>query len=71
MCEQVGLYGRALQNSSDVAASKKIMLNSHAIPKEQMIEFFGKLGEEDILSCLHELLKSNRQNGQLCAEIAV
>ena len=74
MCEQVGLYGRALQNSTDVEASKRIMLNSHAISKDIMIEFFGKLsekGEDDMLACLHELMKTNRQNGQLCAEIAI
>ena len=47
------------------------MLNSHAIPKEIMISFFERLNEEDSIACLHDLLKSNRQNGQLCAEIAV
>lgn len=70
-CEQVGLYGRALQNYSNVADAKRCMLNSHAIPKEIMIEFFGKMNEEDSLACLHDLMKSNRQNGQLVAEIAV
>jgi len=47
------------------------MLNSHAIPKEIMIEFFGRLSEDEMLSCMHDLMKSNRSNGQLCAEIGV
>ena len=36
-----------------------------------MIEFFAKLPEAECLACMHDLMKSNRQNGQLCAEIAV
>jgi clathrin heavy chain len=71
MCEQVGLYGRALQNTVSVEDCKRIILNSHAINKDVMIEFFGKLNEEDTITCLNELLKTNRQNGQLCAEIAI
>jgi clathrin heavy chain len=47
------------------------MLNTHAIPKEIMIDYFQKLGEEDILTCLFDLLKSNRQNVGLVSEIAV
>lgn len=47
------------------------MLNTHAIPKEQLIEFFGKVGEDDALACMYDLLKSNRQNVSIVAEIAV
>lgn len=47
------------------------MLNSHAIPKEIMIEFFSKLSEEDSINCMNNLMRSNRQNGPLVAEIAV
>ena len=46
------------------------MLNSHAIPKEIMIEFFNKLSEEDSLMCMNNLMK-NRQNSTLVAEIGV
>ena len=34
MCEQVGLYGRALQNYSNMGDIKRVMLNTHAIPEE-------------------------------------
>jgi hypothetical protein len=47
------------------------MLNTHAIPKDLLIEHFGKLNEEDTLACMYDLLKSNRQNVQIVAEVAV
>jgi clathrin heavy chain len=71
MCEQVGLYGRALQNYTNMVDIKRVMLNTHAIPEEQIIEFFGRLGEDDSLQCMYDMLKSNRQNVQLVAKIAV
>lgn len=71
MCEQVGLYGRALQYTQNAQDAQRIMLNSHAIPKDIMIEFFGKLSEEDSITCMNNLMRSNRQNGPLVAEIAV
>jgi len=71
MCEQVGLYGRALQNYSNMQDIKRVMLNTHAIPEEQIIEFFARLSEEDSLQCMYDMLKSNRQNVQIVAKIAV
>jgi len=71
MCESVGLYGRALQNYSNMADIKRVILNTHAIPEEQILDFFGKLGEEDSLQCMYDMLKSNRQNVQIVAKIAV
>ena len=47
------------------------MLNSHAIPKELMIEFFNKMSEDDCIVCMNNLMRSNHQNGPLVAEIAV
>lgn len=47
------------------------MLNTHAIPKELLIEYFGRLSEDDALQCMYDLLKSNRQNISIVAEIAV
>jgi len=38
------------------------MLNTHAIQEDQIIDFFGKLGEEDCLQCMYDMLKSNKQN---------
>lgn len=50
---------------------KRVMLNTHAIPEEQIIEFFNRLSEEDSLQCMYDMLKSNRQNVQIVAKIAV
>ena len=71
MCEQVGLYGRALTNYTNMQDAKRVMINTHAIKKEDIIEFFGKLSEDDALACMHDLLKSNRQNMNIVAEVAV
>jgi len=60
MCETVGMYARALQNYTNVEDAKRVMLNSHVIPKEIMIEFFGRLNETDSLQCLDQLMKVNR-----------
>lgn len=71
LCEQFGLYGRALQNYHNMVDIKRVMLNTHAIPEEQIIEFFGRLGEDECLQCMYDMLKSNRQNVQIVAKIAV
>jgi len=36
------------------------MLNSHVITKEIMTEFFARLGEDDFIVCLNELMRANR-----------
>lgn len=54
-----------------MADIKRVVLNAHAIPKEQIIEFFGRLSEEDALQCMYDLMKSNRQNYMIVAEIGV
>mmetsp|Transcript_8952 Transcript_8952/g.8304 ORF Transcript_8952/g.8304 Transcript_8952/m.8304 type:complete len:236 (+) Transcript_8952:1600-2307(+) len=51
--------------------TKRVMLNTHAIPKDQLVEYFGRLSEDDALQCMYDLLKSNKQNVQLVAEVAV
>jgi clathrin heavy chain len=71
LCEQAGLYGRALQNYSSTTDAKRVMLNTHAIPKEQLIDYFGRLGEDEALQCMYDLLKSNRANVGVVAEVAV
>lgn len=71
LCEQVGLYGRALQFTKNPADGRRIILNAHAIPKEITIEYFNKLSEEESLMCMNELMRVNRANATLVAEIGV
>lgn len=49
---------------------KRVMLNTHAIPEDQILQFFGRLSEEDSLQCMYDMLKSNRQNVNLVARVA-
>lgn len=72
MCEQVGMYGRALQNYTRIEDAKRVMINTHAINQEIMLGFFARLSEEDSLTAMYDLMRSNpRANGPLVAEIAV
>jgi clathrin heavy chain len=71
MCEQAGLYGRALEHHNNVEDIKRAILNVHAIPREQMIAVFKRLDPEDAFQSLDDLMRSNRQNVQRVAEVAI
>mmetsp|Transcript_185 Transcript_185/g.179 ORF Transcript_185/g.179 Transcript_185/m.179 type:complete len:1699 (-) Transcript_185:18-5114(-) len=71
MCEAAGLYGRALEHLNNVDDIKRALLNVHAIPAPQMIAVFKRLEPEDALQSLDELMRSNRQNVQRVAEVAI
>jgi clathrin heavy chain len=60
-CEQQGMYARALENYNSISDIRRCLLNTQAIPKNQLIDVFGRLTKEDALECLHDLMKSNRQ----------
>mmetsp|Transcript_30887 Transcript_30887/g.22454 ORF Transcript_30887/g.22454 Transcript_30887/m.22454 type:complete len:286 (-) Transcript_30887:249-1106(-) len=71
LCEHVNLFGRALSNYTQIADRKRVMMNAHAIPENEMIDAFANFSEEDSLTSMHDLLRVNRANGMLCAKIAV
>jgi len=71
LCEQCGLYGRALQNYQNILDIKRVIVNVHAISEDIVFDVFGRMGEDDCLQCLVEMLKINRQNEQMVAKIAV
>mmetsp|Transcript_42348 Transcript_42348/g.49341 ORF Transcript_42348/g.49341 Transcript_42348/m.49341 type:complete len:829 (+) Transcript_42348:10-2496(+) len=71
LCEGAGLYGRALEHLNSVDDIKRALLNVHAIPKEQMIAVFKRLEPDDALQSLDDLMRSNRQNVQRVAEVAI
>ncbi|CAD0048466.1 unnamed protein product [Aureobasidium pullulans] len=63
LCEQAGLYTRALEHYEDPAAIKRVIVQSDKIPEEFLVNFFGKLTLELSMECLDEMLKVNiRQN---------
>ncbi|KAI9809888.1 MAG: hypothetical protein M1825_000321 [Sarcosagium campestre] len=71
LCENAGLYQRALENTEDPAAIKRVIVNSNLLNQEWLIGFFGRFSVEQSLDCLNEMLKSNiRQNLQAVVQIA-
>ena len=52
MCEKAGLYMRALQHYTDLSDIKRVIVNTHAIDPQQLVEFFGSLSAEWALDCL-------------------
>ena len=70
-CEKAGLYLRALENYTDINDIRRVLLNTHAIDKKQLIEFLARLTPESALVCLNDMMKHNRQNVPIVAEAAV
>ncbi len=52
LCEKAQLYMRALQHYTDLADIKRVIVNTHAIDPQQLVEFFGSLSAEWALDCL-------------------
>lgn len=71
LLEKAGLYQRALDHYSDIADIKRVMLNTHAITPDHIVEYFENLTPEERLDCFKALLDSNKSNLQLCVSIAV
>lgn len=71
LCEQVGLYTRALESYTDVADVKRVITQAAAMNPEFVLAFFGPLNVESSLEIIKELLGRNiRQNLQLVVQIA-
>jgi len=71
LCEKAGLYMRALQHYTDLPDIKRVIVNTHAIEPQTLVDFFGTLSREWAIDCLRELLAGNiRQNLQLVVQIA-
>eukprot|EP00742_Colponemidia_sp_Colp-10_P000714 GILJ01000776.1.p1 GENE.GILJ01000776.1~~GILJ01000776.1.p1 ORF type:complete len:1719 (+),score=373.80 GILJ01000776.1:96-5252(+) len=71
LCEKAGLYQRALEHYTDISDIKRVMLNTHAIQPEFLVNFFGRLPPEQAMECLYEMLKSNRNNLQIVVQTAM
>ena len=70
LCERAGLYMRALQHYSELADIKRVVINTHAMVSEEVVEYFGSLSAEWALDCLKELLNNQQQNLTLAVSIA-
>jgi clathrin heavy chain len=72
LCEQAGLFQRALEHYTNLADIKRIMgKGGAALNPEFLLTFFGKLNKDTTLECLNDLLAANiRQNLQLVVQVA-
>lgn len=71
LCEQRGLYQRALENYTDIRDIKRVLLNSSALSPDFIADYLGKMEKDDCLACMAEMLKYNRQNIQTVVSVAV
>ncbi|KAG9243910.1 hypothetical protein BJ878DRAFT_508483 [Calycina marina] len=73
LCEQAGLFQRALEHYEDPELIKRVIVNIAATPnysQDWLVQFFGKLSLDQSLDCLDAMLRSNiRQN--LAAVVAI
>jgi clathrin heavy chain len=74
LCEQAGLFQRALEHYSDPDAIKRVIVNIVATPnfsQDWLTNFFGRLSLEQSLDCLDAMLRTNiRQNLGAVVQIA-
>ncbi|CAI9767563.1 unnamed protein product [Fraxinus pennsylvanica] len=71
LCEKAGLYMRALQHYTELSDIKRIIVNTHAIEPQALVEFFGTLSREWALECMKDLLLVNlRGNLQIIVQVA-
>ncbi|KAK4489286.1 hypothetical protein RD792_005086 [Penstemon davidsonii] len=71
LCEKAGLYVRALQHYAELPDIKRVIVNTHAIEPQALVEFFGTLSTEWALECMKDLLLVNlRGNLQIIVQVA-
>lgn len=71
LCEQAGLFQRALEHYDDLKDIKRVLAHSNVLNPEWLVNYFGKLTVEQTLESLHEMLKTNiRQNLQIVIQVA-
>ncbi|KAF1745283.1 hypothetical protein MXB_2618 [Myxobolus squamalis] len=71
LCEQIGLNQRALQFYTDIYDIKRIIVQTHLLNPEWLVNYFGSLSVDDSLACLRALLEFQRlKNLPIVIEIA-
>jgi clathrin heavy chain len=65
LAEEAGLEKRALENYTETADIKRVLLNCRAgqLEADWLVKFFGKLSPSAALECMRELLRNNNNNG--------
>lgn len=71
LCEHAGLLQRALENTDDPAAIKRIIVQTDKLTPEFLQQYFGRLSVDQSIDSMNEMLKFNiRQNLQAVLQIA-
>ncbi|KAI1459112.1 clathrin heavy chain [Annulohypoxylon moriforme] len=74
LCEQTGLYQKALELYEDPAAVKRVIVGipgTAGFNADWLVNYFGQLSVEQSLECLDAMMKANiRQNLQSVVQVA-
>lgn len=61
-----------MEHFTDIHDIKRIIPQTHLLPAEWLVNYFGTLSVDQTLDCLKEMLTSNlRQNLQVVVQIAI
>lgn len=72
LCEQAGLFQRALEHYTDINDIKRIVGISAGLTPDFLLSYFGSISKEGALEVLKELLARNiRQNLNVVVQIAI
>ena len=71
LCEQIGLLGYALENYTELADIRRVIVNTHMLNKDQLISFLCTLDGEKVKACLLDMVKTSPHNVAVAAEAAV
>jgi len=70
LCEKAGMWQRAAEHYTEIADIKRVFKNSHQMNSDFVVEYFGKLNQEQSISLLKDMLSRGPANVQVCVEIA-
>ncbi|CAN7002475.1 unnamed protein product [Brassica rapa subsp. trilocularis] len=69
LCEKAGLYIQSLKHYSDLNDIKRVIVNTHAIEPQALVDFLGTLSSDWAMECMKELLIVNpRGNLQIIVQ---
>ncbi|CAF2236408.1 unnamed protein product, partial [Rotaria magnacalcarata] len=70
LCENAGLLQRALEHYTDIDDIKRVVVQTHLLNPEWLVNYFGRLSVDDCLECLKAMLQANiHQNLQVVVQI--
>ncbi|CDY27997.1 BnaC05g43990D [Brassica napus] len=69
LCEKAGLYIQSLKHYSELNDIKRVIVNTHAIEPQALVDFLGTLSSDWVMECMKELLIVNpRGNLQIIVQ---